>query len=224
MSKEAGQCLDYRRVPIFNLTQEEIMALTSIGSMAFGEPLGDSLTHAWSNKKDQTVHLCKDGFLIVDNSCVPNGIYYIELVAVHPTTRGLGTVLHEIAFESILKSSAGTKTILTITQNPAEVMAFKNAANNLAQTCFPFDRTASITEREKINTWLSIGSVRNLRPKPRINFDLCILHDAFRNWQSQINRDIKEGKLSKFLLSNNINFDKFCNERNAFILGFTFSK
>lgn len=226
MLKEMGQCPDYRRIPIFNLTQGEIMALISIGSMAFGEPMGDSLIHAWLNKKDQTAHLCigdqGGGFLIVDNSHESNGIHYIELVAIHPPTKGLGTVLHEIAFEDIIESSRGTKTILVITQNPAEILAFKKAANKLDQTCFPFDRIASIIERGKINTWLSIGSMRNLKPKPRINFDLCILYDAFRNWQPPIDRNVRKGELSQFLLDNNINFDKFCNERNAFILGCSF--
>lgn len=228
MSKEMGQCPDYRRIPIFNLTRDEIMALISIGSMAFGEPMGDSLIHAWLNKKDQTAHLYigdqGGGFLIVDNTYKPNGVYYIELVAVHPLTRGLGIALHEIAFESILESSAGTKIILTITQNPAEIMAFKKAANKLDQTCFPFDRSMNTKERETVNTWFNIGPVRNFRPRPEVNLDLGIFYNFFRSWQPQIDRNVRKGELSQFLLDNNISFDEFCNKKNAFILGFSFNK
>lgn len=228
MLKELGQCPDYKRIPIFNLTQAEIMALISIGSMAFGEPMGDSLIYAWSNKQDQTAHLCigdrGGGFLIVDNTCEPNGVYYIELVAVYPPTRGLGTVLHEIAFESILESSAGTKTILTLTQNPAEIMAFKKAANKLGQACFPFDRAMDINEQGTINTWLSIGPVRDFRPKPEVNLDLGIFYNFFRSWHPKIDKNIKERELGEFLVRNNISFNEFCSSKNAFILGFTFSK
>ncbi|GEM_PF-3813346 len=186
MSKELDQCPDYRRIPVFNLTLEEINALTLIGLAAFGDSIGDSLVHAWSNKKDQTVHLCigdkGGGFLIVDNTYASNGLFYIELVAVHPPTRGLGTVLHEIAFESIIESGRGTKTILVITQNPAEMMAFKKAANKLGQTCFPFDRPMNINERGGVNAWLSTGPVKDFGPRPEVNLDLGIFYNFFRNW------------------------------------------
>ncbi|HCX25698.1 MAG: hypothetical protein UX99_C0014G0012 [Candidatus Amesbacteria bacterium GW2011_GWB1_47_26] len=184
MPKETNQYPDYRRIPIFNLTQEEIAVLIS-GS---------------------------------------NGIYYIELVAVYPQIGGLGTVLHEIAFESILESSGGAKTILVITQNPAEILAFKKATNKLGQTCFPFDRPMNINEREVVNAWLSTGPVRDFRPRPEVNLDLGIFYNFFRNWQPQIDRNIKAGELQDFLIRNGTNFDEFCDDKNAFILGFSFSK
>jgi hypothetical protein len=225
MSKEFGQCPDYRRSPIYNLTQEEIVAPTSVGSLAFGEPMGDSLIHAWSSKKDQTAHLCigdrGGGFLIVDNTCEPNGVYYIELVAIHPPTRGLGTVLHEIAFESIIESSREAKIVLTVTQNQAEIMAFKKAANKLGQTCFPFDRQMDMRERETVNIWLNAGPVKDFRPKPEVNFNLGIFFNFYRSWFPIIDRNIKTGELQYFLTCNNINFNEFCSSKNAFILGFS---
>lgn len=218
-----GQCPDYRRIPILNLTQEEITALTSIGSIAFGEPMGDSLIDSWFKKKDQTAHLCigdqGGGFLVVDNTHAQNGVYYVELVAVYPPTKGLGTALHEMAFNSIVKAGKGAITILTITQNPAEIMAFKKAANKLGQACFPFDRAMGINERDVVSNWL-----KNFRSRSEVNLDLDILYNFFRSWQPQIDRNIREGELSRFLLANSIDFDEFCNKRNAFILGFSFSK
>lgn len=219
MSKEVDPCPHYKRTPISLLTQREITALTTISSKAFSEPIGDSLIQAWLNKEDQTVHICKNGLLVVDNTSKSKGVYYIELVAVHPPTRGLGTTLHKIAFENIIESGRGTKIILVITQNPAEIMAFKKAANKLGQTCFPFDRAMGINERDVVSAWL-----KNFGSGSEVNLDLDILYNFFRSWQPQIDRNIREGELSRFLLANSIDFDEFCNKRNAFVLGFSFSK
>ncbi len=225
MAKEVSGCPGYKPAHLAELTLEEVAGLVALGVSAFEEPYFDSLRQAWELRKDQTIYRCKSdrssGYLVIDNSLRDAGICYIELVVAHPQLSGMGTVLHKMAFNDLFEQGMQGKVVLAMTQNPAEIISFGKAADDMDYSCFPVERSLSDTERRSIEKWISEGPMSRLDPRPEVDYDRCVVLNAFRSWQPKVDTHVREGKLRDFLEANDINFHQFCSDKNAFIIGFT---
>lgn len=224
MPKDVFNCSDYKRINLPDLTPEEVTALTLLGRKAFGDPSFDSLRQTGEQRGSQTVHWCtyedKSGCVVVDNSLRGEGIFYLELVVAHPPSGGMGTVLHKTVFADLAKREE-KGVVLVLTQNPGEITSFVKAANILGYHCFPIDREPNSEERASVRKWINLGPMGRTGFSPKVDENCCIVHEAFRNWQPEVNSQVKEGKLLDFLHKNGINFSKFYIEKSAFIVGFT---
>jgi len=214
---------DVTHKPIFLLTEEDIKELIRIGSDAFGEPIEDPVSHAIKKQKDQLVFtsLKDDGFLILDNSLKEKGIGYVEMVAVCSSGNGFGTALHQNAF-SYVKNGGGSF-VLTLTQNPAEVMAFTKAVNSMGEECFPFDRRMSAIEKNLVDAWLTKGSLGFIKRGLGVDYERGVIKSIFFNWQPKTERVLDDSLFNRFLTESNIDFDEFIKNKNAFLVGVSLS-
>lgn len=213
-------------VPLPALSTKSLITLTRLESLAFNQPMGESLVKRWKARANDLIFVAERngavGFLVLDLSFSHEGVFYIELTSAYPTGQGLGAILHETAMEYVKYASlpGKHKVVFGRTQNPAEAMSIRKALHAQGFTCFPIDRQTNQAEQTAISIWLNSAYIPLLRGRqPNVDLSNAIFIEAYKGWSQAIDLMNPTGIFLEYLTRAGIDLATFLEQGNAFLIG-----